>query len=113
MVKNDVMDDLREMKKITNIDTLYITGISMGGGLSVVSYIDINHAGLFANVKITTYGAPRVGNKHWAEHFDHISGMKARRYYISGDEIAILPRCMTLLCTYRQIGVGIICHPES
>jgi len=57
----------------------------MGGGLSVISYIDINHEGLFENVKITTFGAPRVGNRHWADHFDTITGKKARRYYIKGD----------------------------
>lgn len=84
----------------------------MGGGLSVISYIDINHEGLFNNVKVTTFGAPRVGNKHWAAHFDLITGKKAKRYYIKGDEIVILPRCLTLLCTYRQTGVGIICYPD-
>lgn len=101
------------MKKQTGIDTLYITGISMGGGLSVISYIDINQQGLFGTVKITTFGAPRVGNKHWAAHFDLITGKKAKRYYIKGDEIVILPRCLTLLCTYRQTGVGIICYPDK
>ena len=79
------MADLRATKQYTNLTTLYITGISMGGGLSVISYIDINHAGIFKNVKITTYGSPRVGNKHWAAHVDEISGKKGRRYYIKGD----------------------------
>ncbi len=84
-IKNDVIEDLVEMKKVTGLKTLYITGISMGGGLSVISYIDINQQKLFENVKITTYGAPRVGNKHWAAHFDDITGRKARRYFIKGD----------------------------
>jgi len=69
-IKSDVIEDLVEMKKYTGLETLYITGISMGGGLSVISYIDINHLGLFKEVKITTFGAPRVGNKYWAAHFD-------------------------------------------
>lgn len=113
IIKNDVIEDLREMKKVTGLDTLIITGISMGGGLSVISYIDINHLGLFKEVKITTFGAPRVGNKHWAAHFDEITGKRAKRYYIKGDEIVVLPRCLTLLCTYRQTGVGIICYPDQ
>lgn len=112
-IKNDVIEDLKEMKKVTGLETLYITGISMGGGLSVISYIDINHEGLFRNLKVTTFGAPRVGNKHWAAHFDLITGKKAKRYYIKGDEVVVLPRCLTLLCTYRQTGVGIICHPDK
>jgi len=101
------------MKKVTKIETLYITGISMGGGLSVISYIDINHEGLFKDVKITTYGAPRVGNKNWAAHVDLITGRRGKRYYIKGDEITVLPRCLTLLCTYRHTGIGIICHPDQ
>ena len=112
-IKPDVIGDLREMKKATGINTLYITGISMGGGLSVISYIDINQQKIFNEVKITTYGAPRVGNKHWAAHFDLITGKRAKRYYIRGDEIVVLPRCLTLLCTYRQTGVGIICNPDQ
>jgi hypothetical protein len=101
------------MRGVTGIETLLITGISLGGGLSVISYIDINKAGIFKDVKITTYGAPRVGNKQWAEHVDTISGKKARRFYIKDDEVVVLPRCLTLLCTYRHTGVGIICTKED
>jgi len=69
-IKLDVISDLKATKAYTGLQTLYITGISMGGGLSVISYIDINHEAIFSNVKITTFGAPRVGNKYWAAHFD-------------------------------------------
>lgn len=85
----------------------------MGGGLSVISYIDINHAGLFKDIKVTTFGAPRVGNKHWAAYFDQLTGKRTKRYYIKGDEIVGLPRCLTLLCTYRQTGVGFACYPDQ
>ncbi len=112
-IKLDVLGDLKEMKGATGIETLYITGISLGGGLSVISYIDINKAAIFKDVKITTYGAPRVGNKYWAEHVDVISGKKARRFYIKDDEVVVLPRCLTLLCTYRHTGVGIICTKDN
>ncbi len=61
------------IQRITGIKTLQITGISMGGGLSVISYIDINHAELFNKVRVTTFGAPKVGNKEWADHFDMIT----------------------------------------
>ncbi len=84
-VRQEVMADLREMKRVTGLQTLYITGISMGGGLSVISYIDIKHESLFNNIKVTTYGAPRVGNKYWAEFVNSISGTNAKRFYISGD----------------------------
>lgn len=112
-IKNDVINELASIKASTGLDTLYITGISMGGGLSVISYIDINEKKLFKDVKVTTFGAPRVGNKQWAEHFDKITNTKTKRYYIEGDEITVLPKCLTLLCTYRQTGIGIICYPAQ
>ena len=84
-IKEDVIGDLVEMKKVTGLETLYITGISMGGGLSVISYIDISLQKLFKDIKVTTYGAPRVGNKNWAEHFDKITNTSTKRYYIKGD----------------------------
>lgn len=43
MIKDDVFRDLADIKKQTGLTTLYITGISMGGGLTVISYIDIAH----------------------------------------------------------------------
>ncbi len=108
-VKKQVFQDLKEIKAQTKLETLYITGISLGGGLSVISYVDINHENLFQNVKVTTYGAPRVGNKHWAANFDLVTQGRTRRYIIKGDPIVILPRCLTLLCTYRQTGIQIVC----
>lgn len=108
-----MLADLRDIKKSTKLTTLLITGISMGGGLSVISFIDINHADIFENVKITTFGAPRVGNKHWAAHFDLITGRRSRRFYVKDDPIIVLPRCLTLLCTYRQTGIGIVCFEDE
>ena len=107
------MDDLKEMKRVTNLTTLYISVFIIRGGLSVISYIDINHAGIFKDVKVTTYGAPMVGNIQWAAHVDEITGKKVRRYYIKGDSVVSSPTCKTSLCTYRQTGVGIICNPDQ
>ena len=70
-IKPEVLADLVAIKKSTGLNSLIITGISLGGGLSVISYIDINQAKIFGDIKVTTFGAPRVGNKNWANHFDH------------------------------------------
>ena len=108
-IKYDVFHDLREFRHITGIENLHITGISLGGGLASISYIDINHEEIFTNIDVTTYGAPRVGNKHWAAYFDLITLERTRRYVVSGDPIVSMPRCLTLLCTYRQTGIKIVC----
>ena len=91
---------------------MHITGISLGGGLAVISYIDINEKKIFSKVKVTTFGAPRVGNKYWAAHFDLITQGITKRYIVSGDPIVVLPRCLTLLCTYRQTGIKIVCYED-
>ncbi len=98
------------MRYQTKLNTLYITGISLGGGLTVISYIDISHENIFPNVIVITFGAPRVGNKYWAAHFDLITNGHTKRYIVSGDPIVVLPRCLTLLCTYRQTGIKIVCY---
>lgn len=112
-IKLDVIRDLREIKLQTKLDYLIITGISLGGGLAVISYIDIAHEQIFLVVRVTTFGAPRVGNKYWAAYFDLITQSSTKRYIVSGDPIVVLPRCLTLLCTYRQTGIKIVCYEDQ
>lgn len=112
-IKEDVMADLVDIRKETNLIKLYITGISMGGGLTVISYIDIRHYEIFPTIAMTTFGAPRVGNKHWAAHFDLLTLGLTRRYIIKGDPVVVLPRCLTLLCTYRHSGRQIVCNTRT
>ena len=104
---------MKKLKEETQINKLHITGISLGGGLAAISFIDINHFDLFEKVEVTTFGAPRVGNKHWAAHFDLITLSKSRRYIVQGDPIPVLPRCLTFLCTYRQTGIKIVCNLDN
>lgn len=66
-IRTDILNDL---KKSVHTGRLIITGISLGGALSCLSYVDIAKSGIFKNVEIVTFGAPRVGNKVWAEWFD-------------------------------------------
>ena len=104
-IRGEVIQALRQ-----NVHTkrLVITGISLGGGLAVISYVDIRATNEFDNVEIITFGAPRVGNKNWAAWFDTIT--PSTRIYITEDPIAFLPRCLTLLCNYGQTGTPYICY---
>ncbi len=109
-IKLDVFRDLKEIKLQTKINNLIITGISLGGGLSVISYIDINHENIFSNVNVITYGAPRVGNRNWADHFDKITNKKTKRYIVEGDPVVVMPKCLTLLCNYQHTGIRYVCR---
>ena len=107
------MGDLEKLRDAFEVTKLYITGISMGGGLTVLSAVDIIHANLFPTVECMTFGAPRVGNKKWAEHFDaSIHDGQMKRYIIRADPIVVLPTCLTLLCNYGHTGMQIVCHKD-
>lgn len=92
---------------------MYVTGISLGGGLTVISFVDIFNAKIFSNIKVTTFGAPRVGNKEWADYFDTLTGGKQKRYVVNGDTVAVMPTCLTLLCSYKQTGIKLTCYQDQ
>jgi hypothetical protein len=106
-IKLDVINDLAKIPA----KKLIITGISLGGGLAAISFVDIFHSEIFNNVRVVTFGAPRVGNKEWAEWFDEHAD--CRRYFIREDPIAFLPKCLTPICEYVSIGTPIRCDPEA
>ena len=105
-IRDDVISDLKRSVKTTR---LIITGISLGGGLACLSFVDIKASGAFDNLEVVTFGAPRVGNKKWANWFDATT--ESTRIYIRRDPIAFLPRCLTPLCNYRQTGQAVVCYP--
>lgn len=107
-IRNDVLKGLRNS---AHTGRLIITGISLGGALSCLSYVDIQKSGIFQNVEVITFGAPRVGNRDWAAWFDKLT--PSTRYYIKADPIAALPRCLTLLCNYKQTGTAVVCNKST
>jgi hypothetical protein len=107
-IKNDVINGLRQH---VHTKRLIITGISLGGGLAAISFVDIRATKEFENLEVITFGAPRVGNRKWADWFDSIT--QSTRIYIREDPIAFLPRCLTIACNYKQTGKPIVCYPET
>jgi hypothetical protein len=106
-IKLDVLNDLAKV----SAQNLIITGISLGGGLACVSFVDILHVELFSHIQIVTFGSPKVGNDAWSEWFDHKANMK--RYYIRKDPIAFMPESIPGLCNYKSTGLPIICNPDT
>lgn len=94
-----------------NTKRLVITGISLGGALACLSFVDIFHSGLFGDVEVITFGAPRVGNKKWSKWFDTLTD--STRLYILDDPIPFMPRCLTLLCNYGQTGQAYVCDKKN
>jgi triacylglycerol lipase len=107
-IHDDVLNGLREH---VHTRRLIITGISLGGGLAAISYVDIRATNEFKDIEVITFGAPRVGNKKWAKWFDTLT--ESTRIYIRRDPIAFLPRCISPHCNYRQTGNPIVCYPKK
>ena len=82
-IREQTIEDLHKL--VPEDKRLIITGISLGGGLAAISYIDIKFQG-FRDVEVITWGAPRVGNKKWANWFDTLTD--STRVYIRRDPIA-------------------------
>jgi hypothetical protein len=112
-IRTNVTNDLIEIRRQTNLTKLYVTGISLGGGLAGLAYIDISYVHIFDEVRVVTYGAPRVGNKHWASFFDAATQGRSRRFIVKGDPIVVLPACLTPLCSYRQTGIKVVCYEKE
>ena len=108
-IREDVISDLKAMEAQTKLKQLYITGISLGGGLAVISYIDILKSKIFDKVDVITFGAPRVANKYYADYFDDLTGSKSKRYAVKGDPIVVMPECLTVLCNYKHTGSQYTC----
>jgi hypothetical protein len=105
----NVLADLKLIAKQTNLKKIYITGISLGGGLSTISYIDIKNSNIFTDVQVINYGSPRVANQNYAEFFDKATKNTSRRFIVKGDPVVVLPECLTPICNYKHTGKQYVC----
>jgi len=112
-IKANVTSDLLEIKRQTGLNKLYITGISLGGALAGLAFIDLHYDNIFDTIKVVTFGSPRIGNRKWANHFNSLTNGESRRYLIKGDPITILPECLTFFCGYRHAGIKIVCKKKK
>lgn len=90
-IRYNISVELMKIRNETKLTKLIITGISLGGGLAAISFIDIYNDEIFPSIEVMSFGAPKVGNKHWAQFFDNRTGGNSKRYMIKGDPIVLLP----------------------
>ena len=104
---------LADLTASSHTKRLIITGISLGGGLAMLSYVDINHANIFDNIELIVYGTPRVGNKNWANWIQTQTNPDPVHICIKGDPICSLPFCLTPICNYKHAGTGYKCNKKT
>lgn len=109
-IRKEVQQDLLAS---SHTGRLIITGISLGGGLAMISYADIQKWSIFENIEIITFGAPRVGNKNWANWMEAMVEPDPVHICLKGDPICVMPRCLTPICNYKHTGTGYSCDKST
>jgi hypothetical protein len=71
-------------------NNIIISGHSLGGALAYVCAVDIHSTTQNSNIKVFTIGAPRPGNKAFADYFNK-NIKRSIRYKNKGDIITKLP----------------------
>ncbi len=78
-IKYNVTNDLRFNNQQFPRPKLVISGISLGGALTLISWVELRQ--LFPNFvfELITFGSPRVGNKKWASWINgEMKGIQSR-----------------------------------
>jgi hypothetical protein len=67
-----VIDALRSLVAAGTVNTLRITGHSLGAALATLLAIDVSGNGVFTGPTVYTFASPRVGNKVFAGTYDDL-----------------------------------------
>ena len=92
--------------KSTN-ERLYLTGHSLGGAVAILTAARLTELGLGDRIEVLTFGAPAVGDRYFAEHFD--GKFNLMRITVSGDPIKKSLRALG----YAHFGIPIKYIPEK
>lgn len=91
-------DMLRGLEKLYTGQTILVTGHSRGGALAMLAAHELQQAG-FLKVAVFTFGAPKVGDKEFAES----CLFPVYRFECEGDPVPLLPP----LKGYASVGESI------
>lgn len=69
----------------SNGEKLYLTGHSLGGAAAILTAARLTERGLSDLIEVMTFGAPAVGDRYFADHFN--GKFKLTRITVSGDPI--------------------------
>ena len=86
----DLSEDLTTLLKEYPEYNLYITGHSLGGGLTTLFGYLISDI-IDKNITLITFASPRVGNKKWAEDFNSKANLRHFRFVNQKDVVTAVP----------------------
>lgn len=100
-------DALSALEEVGVIDSLWITGHSLGGGLSTVAVPDIITQKTFQRVEHYSFASPRVGNPAFTGAYND-NGVKTFRVVNTCDFVPQLPGAILGAYTFKHVG-----HPVN
>ena len=87
---NNLLEDYRELIKKYNDYDVYITGHSLGGGLSTLFGYLLSYETM-KNITVVSFASPRVGNKEWSEDFNNKNNLRLYRVVNKRDIVTSVP----------------------
>ena len=93
-IKNDLFNQIIKISNKYNTKNLILTGHSMG---SIVTFIpfDLYFNNInFNNIKLITFGSPRIGNNEFVNMFNSFNNIKSYRITHYYDIVPHVPQCI-------------------
>ena len=92
-----------------DIETIHITGHSLGGALATLCAMSLSHRYPDMFITLTTFGCPRVGCDDFAQQFTARSNIRARRFARPRDTVTTIPTSWR----FKHVGTPIWMHDEG
>jgi predicted lipase len=108
-MKNEIYENVNNISKKYDTQQILITGHSLGGAIATLLSFDILYNNLNYDIKLITFGSPRVGNQHFVENFNkyNIYSKRITHYY------DIVPHLPQQFLNYRHISQEIWYNEEN
>jgi predicted lipase len=87
---NNLLKDLKKLIELFPEYDLYITGHSLGAGLTTLFGYFISDI-IDKNITLITFASPRVGNKEWANNFNNKNNLRHFRFVNEKDIVTSVP----------------------
>ncbi|MFC1750470.1 lipase family protein [Pseudomonadota bacterium] len=92
-VFNEFSDELRSFFQKHSVDTIHCVGHSLGGALATLAADSLSHHGLASNIKLYTFGCPRVGFEPFSRRLTtNIGANNIYRVYHNTDPVSMIPQ---------------------
>jgi len=99
-------DALVSFDEVGTIDSLWVTGHSLGCGLSTLAIPDVMAQRTFQRVQHYSFASPRVGHAQFTDRYND-NGVLTYRVVNTCDVVPQLPTSVMQHCSYKHVGIPV------